>query len=48
MKVTATFADGRKQQLIDISDWDWNWQDQFQYLTPIKLPRGTKVDLKTL
>ncbi len=45
MKVTATFADGRKQQLIDISDWDWNWQDQFQYLTPIKLPRGTKVDL---
>jgi AhpC/TSA family/Copper type II ascorbate-dependent monooxygenase, N-terminal domain len=45
MKVTATFPDGKTQQLIYVSDWDWNWQDQYQYATPIKLPRGTKVDL---
>jgi len=45
MKVTATFPDGRKQDLINVTDWDWNWQDQYQYTTPIKLPRGTKVDL---
>lgn len=45
MKVTATFPDGRKQSLLDVEDWDWNWQDQYQYTTPIKLPRGTKVDL---
>lgn len=45
MKVTATFPDGKTQQLIYINDWDWNWQDQYQYAAPIKLPRGTKVDL---
>ncbi|HVT80166.1 MAG TPA: redoxin domain-containing protein [Phycisphaerae bacterium] len=45
MKVTATFPDGRTQQLIYVNDWDWNWQDQYQYAMPIKLPKGTKVDL---
>ena len=45
MKVTATLPDGRTQQLIYVNDWDWNWQDQYQFATPIKLPRGTKVDL---
>ena len=45
MKVTATFPDGRTQQLIYVNDWDWNWQDQYQYAKPIKLPAGTKVDL---
>lgn len=45
MKVTATFPDGRTQQLIYVNDWDWNWQDQYQYASPIHLPRGTKVDL---
>ena len=45
MKVTATFPDGRRQELINVTDWDWNWQDQYQFAAPIKLPRGTKVDL---
>ncbi len=45
MKVTATFPDGKSKQLIYVNDWDWNWQDQYQYAEPIKIPRGTKVDL---
>jgi hypothetical protein len=45
MKVTATLPDGSRQVLIDVQDWDWNWQDQYQFATPIHLPRGTKVDL---
>src|SRR4051812_33672760 len=45
MKVTATFPDGKIEQLIAVNDWDWNWQDQYQLAKPLKLPRGTKVDL---
>lgn len=45
MKVTATLPDGTTQQLIYIDDWDWNWQDQYQLVEPVKLPRGTKVEM---
>jgi hypothetical protein len=45
MKVTATYADGRVEQLIHVNDWDWNWQDQYSLAVPRKLPRGTKVEM---
>ncbi len=49
IRVTATFPDaagkptGPKKDLIWIKKWDFNWQDQYQYKTPVKLPRGTQV-----
>jgi hypothetical protein len=46
MKVTATLPDGKVQPLIDIPDWDFNWQDSYYFKEPVKLPRGTKIDLE--
>lgn len=46
MQVTATLPDGARQPLILIKDWDFNWQDQYLYASPIKLPKGTKLELE--
>lgn len=41
--VTATLPDGKKRQLLRISDWDFNWQDVYLYKQRFSLPRGTIV-----
>ncbi len=46
MKATATFPDGTKQGLIHIPDWDFDWQEQYRYVTPVALPRGTRIDME--
>ena len=46
MKVWATFPDGKAQDLIWIKDWDFNWQDQYLYKKPIRIPKGTRVDME--
>lgn len=48
MKVTATRPDGTTEKLIWVDDWNWNWQGQFRYAKPIRLPKGTRVDLKAV
>jgi thiol-disulfide isomerase/thioredoxin len=45
MKVTATFPDGTTQDLVWIKDWDYRWQDSYRYREPVRLPRGTKVEV---
>ena len=46
MRVTATFPDGKSQDMIWIKDWDFSWQDQYLYKTPIKFPKGTKLHME--
>lgn len=45
MTVTATLPDGTRKTLIDVPDWDFNWQGFYAYKQPVKLPRGSHVDL---
>jgi mono/diheme cytochrome c family protein len=45
MTVTATLPDGTTKRLIHVPDWDFNWQGFYAYKEPVKLPRGTKVEL---
>jgi peroxiredoxin len=45
MKVTATLPDGITKPLIYVNDWDFNWQETYEYKEPIKLPKGTRVDM---
>lgn len=45
MKATATRPDGAVEPLIWIRDWDFNWQGQYLYAQPIRLPRGTRIDV---
>src|SRR5512142_1930309 len=46
MKVNARLPDGSVIPLIRIKDWDFNWQGQYRYKEPIKLPKGTKIELE--
>lgn len=46
MKADATLPDGKKMPLFYIDDWDFNWQGQYQYKTPVQLPKGTRIDVR--
>jgi mono/diheme cytochrome c family protein len=46
MKVNAQLPDGTKQPLIWIKDWDFNWQGQYRYASPIKLSKGTRLEME--
>jgi hypothetical protein len=46
MTMTARFPDGRKLNLIQITDWDPGWQVTYEFDQPIALPRGTVVHVE--
>src|SRR5262249_37645882 len=45
MKVVAQSPDGKTIPLIWIKDWDFNWQGQYQFKSPVDLPKGTVIKL---
>jgi mono/diheme cytochrome c family protein len=53
MQVAATLPDGahdgeaggRTVPLIKIDDWDFRWQNQYLFAQPIRLPKGTRIDV---
>lgn len=45
IKATAHRPDGSTEPLIWIRDWDFYWQENYVYLEPIRLPRGTRIEL---
>ncbi len=45
MKATATLPDGTETPLIWIKDWDFNWQGTYHYVEPLKLPKGSVVNM---
>jgi hypothetical protein len=46
IKADYTLPNGQKKPLIWIKDWDFDWQDQYQFRTPLHLPRGTKIEMQ--
>jgi tetratricopeptide (TPR) repeat protein len=42
----ARLPDGRVEPLIRIDDWDFRWQDVYRYARPVRLPRGTRLDMQ--
>jgi mono/diheme cytochrome c family protein/roadblock/LC7 domain-containing protein len=45
MKATATLPDGTTRPLLWIKNWDFNWQEQYLYKEPVRLPKGTRIDV---
>jgi hypothetical protein len=45
MKAGATLPDGRARPLVWIPEWDFNWQLMYTFKEPLKLPRGSRLDL---
>ena len=43
--LTAVRPDGSRQTLVRIDDWDFNWHNPYEFLTPVALPKGTRVEL---
>jgi len=43
MKGYAELPNGARQWLISIPEWDFNWQGDYQFVTPVQLPKGAKV-----
>jgi Flp pilus assembly protein TadD len=46
IKGYAHLPDGRREWLIDIADWDFRWQDVYRYVAPLRLPRGTVLEME--
>ncbi len=43
MRFYAEFPDGRREQLINIANYNYNWQLSYQLEEPLFLPAGTKM-----
>ena len=46
MKADAFLPDGKQQPLLWIRRWDFGWQDRYNYLRPVALPKGTRIDVE--
>jgi hypothetical protein len=45
-KVTATLPGGITQPMIWVPDYDFHWQIVYSYQEPLKLPRGSRIDME--
>ncbi|HEV3167657.1 MAG TPA: ascorbate-dependent monooxygenase [Isosphaeraceae bacterium] len=41
----ATRPDGSTVTLIKIDDWNFNWQGSYEFVSPVALPAGTRLDM---
>ncbi|MEC7584758.1 MAG: EF-hand domain-containing protein [Planctomycetota bacterium] len=46
MQIFATPPDGERESIFFIDDWAFNWQNRYQYLEPVELAKGTKIDAR--
>jgi hypothetical protein len=41
----ATRPDGSTVTLIRIDDWDFNWQGTYEFVEPVALPKGSRIEM---
>lgn len=46
MLVTATTPGASPKTLLHIKHWSFHWQQDYRYVTPVPLPKGTVIDLR--
>jgi hypothetical protein len=46
MKAKATLPDGSTRSLIYIPKWEFNWQSTYLYREPVRLPKGTVIEVE--
>ena len=46
MQATAALPDGTTRPLLLIRHWDFHWQQDYRYVAPISLPRGTTLSMR--
>ncbi len=45
MKVTATLPDGTVKNMVYVKNWDYRWQDSYRYREPVRLPKGSTLEM---
>jgi tetratricopeptide (TPR) repeat protein len=45
MRVSAALPDGSVKTLLHIPHWSFHWQQDYRYVTPVALPRGSRVTM---
>ena len=48
MKGYARLPDGTTRWMIYIKQWNFNWQEDYRYLEPVFLPKGTTIEMEYL
>jgi len=46
MRMTAVMPDGTTKDLMKIPAWDFNWQERYYFKQPIRLAKGTRLDVE--
>ena len=46
VETTATLPDGTRKLLLRIPDWDFNWQDEYRFVEPVRLPKGSTLAMR--
>jgi tetratricopeptide (TPR) repeat protein len=46
MQVIATLPDGAARPLLRIRHWSFHWQQDYRYVRPVPLPRGTTIAMR--
>lgn len=46
MTVRASLPDGSTKILLHIPRWSFHWQQEYRYLAPVALPRGTRISMR--
>jgi Flp pilus assembly protein TadD len=46
MEVRAELPDGAARSLLHIRRWSFNWQQDYRFVTPVALPRGTTLTMR--
>jgi hypothetical protein len=46
MHAEATLPDGTSRRLLHIPQWSFHWQQDYRFVTPVRLPRGTTVSMR--
>jgi hypothetical protein len=48
IRAVAVLPDGTQRELINVPHWNYNWQDEYFLAQPIKLPKGTRLDVEAV
>ena len=46
MKMTLVYPDGTERVLVDVPNYDFNWQTTYELAKPIRVPKGTRIDVE--
>ena len=46
IEALATLPSGQTQSLLEIGNWDFHWQEFYRYVSPVALPRGTRLSMR--